>query len=189
MAIQIGQIEPGCNDPVGLMTACHRRIERFLKTLQHAAQHLAGRKLSPEEEEALSRALRYFREAAPKHTADEEDDLFPALIRHQPATAEAVHALEQDHLRAARLHAVVDQIAEQWIRDGVLGEGAVKELKQALDDLALLYGEHIRTEETELFPRASQVLQAEELDAIGRRMAERRGVPFVPKAGTNAISF
>jgi hypothetical protein len=37
--------------------------------------------LNEEQRGAFEAALRYFREAAPKHTADEEESLFPRLRR------------------------------------------------------------------------------------------------------------
>ena len=54
-------------------------------------------------------ALRYFREAAPKHTADEELSLFPRMRACGGAEVEAaldrVAELEADHKRADQLHA------------------------------------------------------------------------------------
>lgn len=183
MAIQIGQAEPGYNDPVGLMTACHRRIERFLKTLRFAAEHAGGRGLEPEEREALARALRYFREAAPHHTADEEQDLFPALVRKEPDTAVSVENLEKDHARAEELHARVDALGEKWLQAGQLSGPDLAEFRDATATLEKLYAGHIRIEETEVFPRASRALNRTDLDAIGRRMAQRRGMAYLPEIG------
>ncbi|MCW5962866.1 MAG: hemerythrin domain-containing protein [Bryobacterales bacterium] len=183
MAIQIGQPEPGCNDPVGLMTACHRRIELFLKTLRYAAEHAGGRELLTDEAEAISRSLRYFREAAPHHVADEEQDLFPALARRDPGAADAINRLELDHQRAGRLHARVNEVGERWVRDGRIEEELLREFRNATEELEALYAEHIQVEETEVFPKATRALNETELDAIGRQMALRRGVAYVPKSG------
>lgn len=181
MAVQIGQAEPGCNDPVGLLTACHRRIERFLKTLIVAAKRASERDLEKEELEAVERSLRYFREAAPKHTADEEHDLFPALIGKQPETVSKVEGLQSDHLRANELHAKVDSLGERWLRERRLNAADLEEFKDATAQLDALYAVHIKLEESEVFPRAANVLDEAELEAIGRNMAARRGVKFVPK--------
>ena len=80
MLIQIGAESSSFMDPIGLMSDCHRRIEMFLNTLSEAAD-CTGRSLKEEEGRALDAALRYFREAAPKHNADEEQSLFPRLRR------------------------------------------------------------------------------------------------------------
>lgn len=178
MPVQIGQAEPGFDDPVGLMTACHRRIKNFLKTLRIAAELAEQRDLEPEELEAVSRALHYFRDAAPNHTADEEQDVFPALLRHEPSSTETVEALLRDHHRADALHQQVNDIGEVWLREGRIQLARYRELVDALTQLEGLYAEHIRTEETELFPRASQVLSRAEFTAIGVKMAERRGMRY-----------
>ena len=61
-------------DPIGLLMDCHRRIERFLTVLVQ----LSGKgTLTDEQCTALETALRYLGEAAPKHTAHEEESLFP----------------------------------------------------------------------------------------------------------------
>lgn len=185
MAIQIGQAEPGCNDPVGLMTACHRRIELFLKTLCTAADHAGKRPLAHSEVEALSRALRYFREAAPHHVADEEQNLFPALANRDPNTADAINRLEMDHQQAGALHARLDAIGEQWVREGHVGKEDLSEFLAAATQLEALYSAHIAVEETIVFPRAAELLNEVELDDIGRQMALRRGVAFVPKPGVS----
>ena len=181
MPVQIGQPEPGCNDPVGLMTACHRRIERFLKTLRVAAKHAGERDLEKEELEAIGRSLTYFRNAAPKHTEDEEHDLFPALLKKQPDVGTSVDNLQSDHARATVLHARVDAIGLKWIEDRRISPEALKEFVDATDQLDVLYTAHIKHEETEVFPRASNALNDAELEAIGRNMAARRGVEFIPK--------
>jgi hypothetical protein len=38
-------------------------------------------------------------------------------------------------------------------------------------------------QDQELFPAAGRVLSAADLEAVGREMAARRGVPFAPPAG------
>jgi Hemerythrin HHE cation binding domain len=75
MPVQIGATAHNFSDPTGLLSDCHRRIEMFLRSLQTVAS--GGPKLDEERRRALDLALRYFREAAPKHTADEEESLFP----------------------------------------------------------------------------------------------------------------
>ena len=50
----------------------------FMNVLQQVAM-AADRPLADDARNSLETALRYFREAAPKHTADEEESLFPRL--------------------------------------------------------------------------------------------------------------
>src|SRR6478752_4203174 len=80
MPIVIGaKRESDFTDPIGMLGDCHRRIEMFLNVLVRVAETVHGEELTQEQRSALETALRYFREAAPKHTADEEESLFPRL--------------------------------------------------------------------------------------------------------------
>src|SRR5947208_11249106 len=80
MAVTIGATpEHSFEQPLGLLTDCHRRIELFLGVLSRIAEDARGGALTDQQRSALMTALRYFREAAPKHTADEEQSLFPRL--------------------------------------------------------------------------------------------------------------
>jgi hypothetical protein len=72
MPVQIGAQAHNFSDPTGLLSDCHRRIEKFLRVLEGVAS-VIDHPLPEEFRAALKSALRYFREAAPKHTADEED--------------------------------------------------------------------------------------------------------------------
>ena len=77
MRITIGaKQESGFDDPIGLLGDCHRRIEQFLSILVAVADQARGGRLNHDQRIALETGLRYFREAAPKHTADEEESLF-----------------------------------------------------------------------------------------------------------------
>ena len=72
-----GKPESDFTDPIGMLGDCHRRIVRFLHVFVQLAGQKQGGSLTSEERTLLSTSLRYFREAAPKHTADEEESLFP----------------------------------------------------------------------------------------------------------------
>ena len=182
MPVQIGQKrESDFSDPLGLLSDCHRRIERFLAVLNRVASECAGGGLSPEEQAAFENALRYFQEAAPRHTADEEESLFPRLrSSRDPAARTALAslaALEADHTVAAQDHAVVDRLGHNWIDNGPLSEQEHSTVSAALSRLSNLYARHIVVEDADLFPLAARVLQPDELASIGEEMAARRGLP------------
>lgn len=115
MAVQIGASAHSFSNPTGLLSDCHRRIEMFLGTLQAVAQ-VINRPLSDDVAGPLRSALRYFREAAPSHTADEEDSLFPRLrqVRHPDVqmALDQLESLEKDHQWAAPLHADVECLGQ-----------------------------------------------------------------------------
>jgi hypothetical protein len=96
----------------------------FFGTLAGAAS-LIDRPLTEGTRVALESALRYFREAAPKHTADEEQSLFPRLRQmHLPdvdAAIERLELLEQDHRLAGSLHAEVENLGQWYLEAGRFG--------------------------------------------------------------------
>jgi hemerythrin-like domain-containing protein len=179
MPVQIGQKpESGFNNPLGLLSDCHRRIERFLDVLVRLCAKSAGDFMTPPKIIALEEALQYFREYAPKHTADEEESLFPRLRKASggQAALKCMEKLESDHETAARDHGAVDVLGTGWIERGCLRDVELLEMKQALQRLSHLYARHIAIEDQQLFPLAARVLPAEALAEVGREMAARRGV-------------
>lgn len=178
--IRIGQsADHGFDEPLGLLSDCHRRIERFLGVLLTVAGERSGAELAQADREALSVALHYFRAAAPKHTADEEQSLFPRLRGaggHARAALEALDRLEADHRAADEHHAAVDALGHRWLAQGTLAADDAAALREHLHALRTIYEAHIALEDSQLFPAAAAVLAPADIEAIGREMAERRGV-------------
>ena len=175
MPVQIGgKPESDFSNPLGLLSDCHRRIERFLAVLVRVHDERNGGELQREEKAALDTALTYFRNSAPKHTADEEESLFPRM-RKANAGLECLEKLEADHLTANRDHQTVDALGHEWLTGPLTAEQSA-EFGAALRRLAALYARHIAIEDNELFPLAAQVVPEDQLAAIGREMVDRRGI-------------
>jgi hemerythrin-like domain-containing protein len=185
MPVIIGASAGKFTNPIGLLLDCHQRINRFLETLQTIANEKRGRPLDAEYRRALETALKYFRDAAPKHTEDEEEDLFPALRSLAQADVEHVlrriDRLENDHSRAEKWHLVCDEIGRRWLRDDGLCLRDAAQFEIVLSLLARLYRSHITIEEREIFPIAQTALSGREKAALGRSMASRRGIAFIPE--------
>ncbi|HET8547661.1 MAG TPA: hemerythrin domain-containing protein [Bryobacteraceae bacterium] len=172
MPVQIGAPrESTFEEPVRLLSDCHRRVEMFLRVLVNCAERAQPGSPPPSE---LATALRYFRESAPKHTADEEESLFPRLARVRAACG-PMRRLEADHADAAPQHDLVDRVGMLWLAEGRLDADAFAQFRSAVTDLAAMYHRHIEIEDRELFPLAERVLTADEKREIGREMARRRG--------------
>lgn len=168
------------DEPIGLLADCHRRIEMFLELLQRAVRENADIPLNTLTADAIRNAQRYFAMAAPKHTADEEESLFPRLraaAQTQGKDCTAISRLEGDHEQADRLYAQVDALLEAWLRDGSLPAERSTELGSILAILRELYREHIHMEQTEVFPLAGSLLSPSDLSAVGSEMRARRGLP------------
>jgi hemerythrin-like domain-containing protein len=181
MPVTIGATENTFANPIGLLSDCHRRIERFLQAMVIVATEAAGTPLDSEQRRALETALRYFSEAAPKHTADEEEDLFPMLRRLGNQRVSEVLAevarLEADHHTAEAWHREADHICRRWLREDCLDAPDTARLRQLLMSLSELYRAHIAIEEERIFPLAQAELSAAERQSLGRQMASRRQIP------------
>jgi hemerythrin-like domain-containing protein len=128
---------------------------------------------------ALENALRYFRQAAPKHTADEEVSLFPRLRQCASlpeSTVAQLERLEGEHAWADPLHDLVERLGALWIADRQLSAEQREEFRKAVARLQGMYSEHIELEDSVLFPVANQMLSAEQKREIGLEMAARRNV-------------
>ncbi len=176
MAVQIGaKLDSGFDDPIGMLQDCHRRIERFLSILCELAERDHSGVLTGEERSAVESALQYFRVGGQRHTEDEEESLFPRLrTAAPPGTLAAVDGLEEDHREANALHAEVERLFVQWLVTGALSAQDGHALVSHTRRLSQLYAEHIKAEETVVFPQAARMLNRESIAAIGSEFRARR---------------
>lgn len=177
MPVQIGAPAHSFSDPTGLLSDCHRRIEMFLGALEAVASG-GGGPLTGDGARSLAAALRYFREAAPKHNADEEESLFPRMRRiggpEAAAALARLAALEDEHRWAEPLHAEADRLGQRYLAEGRLTAAEAEALRDTVGRLAAMYREHIRMEEEVVFPAAVRMLAPEDKAAMAREMAGRR---------------
>lgn len=151
----------------------------FLAALEAIAA-VMDRPALEETRRALESALRYFTEAAPKHTADEEVSLFPRLRKIQDAEVQSsfsqLEKLEEEHRWAATLHVEVERLGRQYLLTNCLNAAEVEKFRNAVICLASMYKRHINIEDSVIFPLAAQLLPQLEKQAIAEEMAKRRGV-------------
>src|SRR5262245_13602251 len=181
MRIQIGQRpDHSFDEPLGLLSDCHRRIEYFLDLLVAISEQACDRPLTAAEATQLQASLTYFATAAPRHTADEEESLFPRLRESNDTAAtramDLMARLESDHEHADQHHRAIDGLVRRWLANGRIDATDSRDLSERLRMLQGIYREHITVEDRELFPAAGRLLSADQLKAIGREMAARRGV-------------
>lgn len=177
--IQLGaRPAAGFDDPLRMLSDCHRRIEWFLGSLCNVAQ-VAGETLTPVERQALESALGYFATSGVVHTQDEEDSLFPRLrgcADDQPrvqAVLETLERLDHDHQLAHEEHAVVERLIQAWLRVGTLAADSRENLKLVLESLRERYRGHIELEDSVIFPLARRVLPTTEIETLGEEMRQR----------------
>jgi len=177
MTVQIGaRPDSGFEDPIGMLTDCHRRIEHFIDVLTMVADGAKDRALNNEETRAVETSLEYFQVGGARHNADEEESLFPRLGGRtgEDAIVE-IDSLKQDHQTAVNLHAEVEMYYRKWISKETLDTVDWQALSIATKKLKALYAVHIQVEEQVVFPRASKTLDAETLQLIGQEFRNRRG--------------
>ncbi len=167
-----GKQQSGFGDPFGLLWDCHRRIESFISVLVKAA---GIGELDEASLGSVRAALDYFRDAAPRHTADEEESLFPRM-RAAGSEIEALSALESDHGEADRMHRRLDELGRRWLEAGRLDVEERAEFGRLAGELQAMYARHIAVEDEQVFPLAKRVLDAGATAAIGSEMAVRRGI-------------
>lgn len=166
----------GFEVPLEMLAACHHRVQRQCTTLRRLVTHLETREVDEDARVAATAVMRYFDTSARDHHADEENDLFPALIESMAGSdatciRELIDSLKADHR----------SIETQWrCLRSKLARIAAGEAQTLLGTevypLIALYEQHIAREEAELLPMAARLLSDSALEAVGRAMRERRGV-------------
>lgn len=172
-----GKAAPSLDNPLEMLHACHGKIQRQLDTLQKLAVHLPVHGADQQAQQAAQGILRYFDTAGQFHHQDEEENLFPTLLTLDVPDKEEIETLV-DRLLAqhvvmfaawSEMRAVLAKIAE----------GINAPLPEALiEKLSGSYTRHIALEEAELLPLSARLLNAQQIMALGKSMAERRGAKF-----------
>ncbi len=171
----------GFDDPLEMLLACHRRIEKQLETLKRLRAHLASEGVDPEASAAAQSVLRYFAKSAVDHHHDEEHDVFPLLEARIGASSDALRfrALRE------RLEADHRELEAAWHHLKKPLEGVAEELMRALPETEVhafvsAYASHILAEETALAEFFQRWVDDRDRETLGRAMAARRNVPYPP---------
>lgn len=166
--------------PLEMLSACHGRVEHQCDTLLRLVSHLAQHGADARAREAINAITRYFEVAAVHHHADEEQDLFPAMLEAMAGSdavciRELTNALKDDHARLGHQWANLMQALQRQLQSDL---PAVNEtnLAKLAEQFVQDYRMHIEREENELLPMAQRLLDDQYLDRIGQSMRKRRGV-------------
>ena len=167
---------PDFDQPIAVLKHCHEKIRKQLKTLEKLSTHLPEFGANLDAKQGAIAILRYFNEAAPKHHADEEDDLMPML--QSTATGED----------AIRLHALMPEILQELRQMEALWENLAQHLRQisegdnvelsddAVKQFVRLYTLHMEKEEANIAPMAKKLFSAAQMAQLGQAMRSRRGI-------------
>jgi hemerythrin-like domain-containing protein len=177
----------GFDDPLEMLLACHRRIEKQLETLKRLRAHLESGPMDAEASRAAQSVLRYFPRSALHHQEDEEKDVFPllALRIDEPGERSRFDALREELERDHR------EIESIWARLKKPLEGIAEGLPRVLPAsdvhaFVAAYTRHILAEESSLQDLFDRWLNDEDRRELGRSMSARRSEPPPPSTQPDA---
>ncbi|HJV60844.1 MAG TPA: hemerythrin domain-containing protein [Albitalea sp.] len=171
----------GFDEPMEMLHACHERVQRSLDLLRRLCERVAEGRIDDAVFQAAQDVLRYFDIAGPHHHEDEEQHIFPAVLAQvaDPVVRSAVLRLQEDHLamekRWARLRTPLAALAAG--RGSDFGPAQIA----AANRFRALYDDHIRTEETIVYPAARALFDEAALRRMGEEMGSRRGAGRAPR--------
>jgi hemerythrin-like domain-containing protein len=162
--------------PLQMLDACHQRLQRQCDTLRRLVPHVAAHGSDANAREAAQAVMRYFDKAAVDHHADEEEDLFPALLEAMAGSdavclRELIDTLTQQHRELeAHWQALRRVLAAVAAGENVVLDAALVE--RLIDG----YAAHLAREDTELLPMAARLIDEATLQCMGQAMRQRRGI-------------
>lgn len=159
-------------DPFARLESTHRRLEERLRDLAMAVTDLLDPHRRTEALEVIRETAGFFDRGAVRHTDDEDQTLFPRLVGSGELEA-VLTRLREEHEQHRAIEGRLRGLIEGWPSSGPDAGGQSK-LADLSAQLASVYREHIRREETELFPVARRILSPEVIAEMGREMIERR---------------
>lgn len=165
----------GFDQPMAMLHACHDRVRRSLDLLDRLAARVAQGRIDGAVRDAARDVLRYFDIAAPQHHEDEERHVFPRVLAGaaSPAIEAAVRRLQADHAAMRETWSALRGPLEALANgDDAAFDGAAQAHAARF---RALHADHLRTEDTLVFPHAASLLDEAALRAAGDEMAARRG--------------
>lgn len=159
---------PSFEDPMEMLRACHDKVRHFAKLSLRIADHVQQQGADQQARDAATAVIRYFDLAAPLHHADEDDDLYPALLALNDSALNAhIQRLTHEHATLAGLW----QAVRAWLKD--IEGGVASSPPSELSGFAKQYPGHAQDEENLVYPHA-QYLSEYQLNLLGQSMTRRR---------------
>ena len=168
-------------DPLGMILAAHARQRQLCDRLDELVKELEVEPVA----ELAHELLDFLKSELPRHTEDEERDLFPLLrwrcepedgIEHILDQLSSEHELDKD---------LVDFMVEdlELMASGHALPNPIRFLMNA-KEFAETQRRHLSWENRTVLPIAERRLNAGDLADLGRAMAERRGVELPAPASS-----
>lgn len=168
---------PPGQEPLQALAACNERLLHHCATLARLASQLGDGAFDPQARSAVEQLSRFFDQALPLHHADQEQDLFPALLEAM-AGSDAVclqeigDGLAQEHRELQRLWLRL-RPALQDLASGRVGSLPAQELEGFIARCQAC----VAREDGELLPMAARLLLDGQLEQLAEAMRRRRSTP------------
>jgi hemerythrin-like domain-containing protein len=161
----------GAEGLVDLLGECHQRIRRFVALARQAGSR---QDVPPDQiAQACIDVERYFTQALPLHVADEEESIEPRLRGLSPTVDEALDATTRQHQQhEPKLNALLR--ATSVLRNSPHDETARREVATTALALETQFEEHLRLEESVVFPAIRELLSREIQTSIIDELRRRR---------------
>ncbi|MES2360323.1 MAG: hemerythrin domain-containing protein [Pseudomonadota bacterium] len=166
----------GPDTPLEMLAACHQDLLAQCAALEHLVLYIGECGVDGQARQLACSVMRFFDEAVPQHHADEEQDLFPALLESMAGSdpvclREMTWGLAQEHRAQEAAWRRLRPALERTLDgdEAVLAAGDV-------DAFVCAYTSHIEREDGELLPMAARLLGDGELMRLGMAMGARRGL-------------
>ena len=169
----------GFDRPLELIRHTHQRLEHRCALMQRLGAHLSESGCDADARATAGHIVRFFDEEMAHHHDDEEHEFYDAVVEAAPAKTRSVVAKLVAELREEheRLQAVWRDVLRPQLT-GIM-EGRSEALnREAVDRCHMLYVSHIEREEQTLLPIAEKRFSREQIERLGRGMAERRKEPY-----------
>lgn len=166
--------------PLDILFQCHQKIAANLEALRRAAEALRNPDETPIPDvfDTINTVFTHFLTAGIKHTADEEQSLFPRMRGYGTQIVSDVFSvvdqLEDQHRRAASIEKSLNQLFIGMLADSELDNNKVELFSDLSESIYDLYRPHIQMENEFVFPAAGRILSPEELFDVGKEMYQRR---------------
>ena len=159
--------------PFEALDACHREVLRALDAMADLIRHVDDRGVDEHARRVAHDIHLFFSTTAVNHHLDEERHVFPRLLASADAElVQVTQRLQQDH----------GWLDEDWMELAPQLDSMARGytwhdldvLRHGLDVFRALYLDHVRLEESLIYPEARLRLSDLDLLTMSREMAERR---------------
>lgn len=149
-------------DPLEILIRAHEEGMTRLGVLENAAESIRSNGFSPEAFEQIAETIRWMNTEVRRHTQIEEQVLFPVVERHVRGLAEQMRGEHRDLWNAfSELLSYVREVEE-----GKLHGSSIMDVVRVALDIVDQMRNHIKREDTILFPAVRQLFSKKEFEEL-----------------------